>query len=522
MLLSMDIIHFSLKDIVTHRNILSDSNTDIYYYQLYDSSLETLQSNYLYICNYDDLPTPNDLDARLNIICCGEPTDFTLEIYSHINILVTQNLGYKKLVNLILNTFEKYQSYDVQFEKMMSREASLQNFIDLATDVIEMPLCMIDMNHNTLAISSKLDSPEDPLWDAMKQGYGYNHYEVVRQSEPKIHEMQSPYTSTVEMISNISGHYIRVSTLFSGHRAIGTIGIHKTGDFALPFEKHTIQLFHFIVKKLQKRLNLLSEIKESRGKFYEQFILDIIAGKVVESYDIDKGLSKLGIKRNNYYQMGYISFKKDTIRTDYHFAMMDYLEIILPNSKCVMTNSNILVLFSMERCLSLSEPLNSKLENFLDTNECICIISPVFNSLENLSKILQLINEALPYVKFNGKDQKNIYYFHDYTAEYCIQHALNNNRFATSYHPQLQLLIEYDQANDTDYFETLKLYLRSNCNTTLVSKLLYIHRNSLQYRMNRIEDILKGDLADWRYRRNLLVSYEIYDYIMNSKNIEGK
>ena len=49
MLLSMDIIHFSLQDIVTHRNILSDSNTDIYYYQLYDSSLETLQSNYLAI-----------------------------------------------------------------------------------------------------------------------------------------------------------------------------------------------------------------------------------------------------------------------------------------------------------------------------------------------------------------------------------------------------------------------------------------------------------------------------------------
>lgn len=60
----------------------------------------------------------------------------------------------------------------------------------------------------------------------------------------------------------------------------------------------------------------------------------------------------------------------------------------------------------------------------------------------------------------------------------------------------LDRLNEYDAVNGTKYFETLKTFIACGGSKQNASQKLYIHRNSLSYRLKCIEDILDTDLDD--------------------------
>lgn len=73
----------------------------------------------------------------------------------------------------------------------------------------------------------------------------------------------------------------------------------------------------------------------------------------------------------------------------------------------------------------------------------------------------------------------------------------------------LEPLLEYDRKNNTDFYETLDRYLESNGSVRQTADELYIHRNTLGYRLKRIEEILSQDLSDSETRLKLLLALRI-------------
>ncbi len=74
-------------------------------------------------------------------------------------------------------------------------------------------------------------------------------------------------------------------------------------------------------------------------------------------------------------------------------------------------------------------------------------------------------------------------------------------------HPALDLLSEYDKRHDTDFYETLNVYLRNSQNATSTAKELFIHRSTLLYRIERIEEITDVDFSNPDERFHLQLSY---------------
>lgn len=73
-------------------------------------------------------------------------------------------------------------------------------------------------------------------------------------------------------------------------------------------------------------------------------------------------------------------------------------------------------------------------------------------------------------------------------------------------HPGLDLLAEYDRENQADFLHTLQIYLDNDCNAQKCGRLLFLHRNSLVYRIRRIQEIGGCDLSDPQERAYLRLS----------------
>ncbi|MCD8249569.1 MAG: helix-turn-helix domain-containing protein, partial [Lachnospiraceae bacterium] len=73
-------------------------------------------------------------------------------------------------------------------------------------------------------------------------------------------------------------------------------------------------------------------------------------------------------------------------------------------------------------------------------------------------------------------------------------------------------LEKYDRKHGTSLRETLRVYLDHDRNLARTSDELYIHRSTLQYRLEKIENLTGFDLSDPETRFQLLFTYRLLDW----------
>ena len=78
-------------------------------------------------------------------------------------------------------------------------------------------------------------------------------------------------------------------------------------------------------------------------------------------------------------------------------------------------------------------------------------------------------------------------------------------------HPLLEEIREYDEKNNTVYFPTLKAYCNAFFDRDRAAEDLSVHRNTLAYRLNRMEEIFHLDMEDCTLQKELYCSFLLYD-----------
>ncbi len=76
----------------------------------------------------------------------------------------------------------------------------------------------------------------------------------------------------------------------------------------------------------------------------------------------------------------------------------------------------------------------------------------------------------------------------------------------------LQILLNYDRINHTNYVQTLRFYFADNCNVSKAALRLYIHRHTLQKRLEKIYDLCGINPEDYYARLYMSISLLFHDY----------
>lgn len=74
-------------------------------------------------------------------------------------------------------------------------------------------------------------------------------------------------------------------------------------------------------------------------------------------------------------------------------------------------------------------------------------------------------------------------------------------------------LIEYDKANNSELVKTLKIYFQCNGNMKKIAEKMYMHYNTIIYRLQKIKEITSIDLEDSDSRLNLEIAIKAMDLI---------
>jgi sugar diacid utilization regulator len=145
----------------------------------------------------------------------------------------------------------------------------------------------------------------------------------------------------------------------------------------------------------------------------------------------------------------------------------------------------------------------------------VCGIGNIYDRVENFresikeaQKIVRIMNRLGMYGKIRKYGDMHIY---------MMLNELNDNKILREiYRKNLGPLISYDKANSNNLCETLKVFLEQDKNINVTADLLYIHRNTLKYRLSKIEDLCGKSLDNSYDSFELFLAFYIENILENN------
>ena len=391
------------------------------------------------------------------------------------------------------------------------RSRDLQEMLDLGRPIFGNPLILVDIAFTVLAITDEPDIAS-PNW---RQIISMRGIPVSAMSFSKLNSVRKQSMETGAPVLDSSaddGVSMLRKTLALGNRVLGHL------DSPLYYGELTEEniaffdlLGNLLAVQLQRELNKAG-VPDSLLDF---FIYDLIEGKLSSAELISERLRffRWNIMEKGSVQMISVHRRngEPELSNGRTADVINRLTAISPYWKAFSYGSEIKAVCSVAISVERSGPILKMLQDILDRDNLVAGISRAQPDLESIVSCNQQAKKAaeLGMMLF----PKKCIHFYDL---YAVQHALE--LFSKSFDP-LQLchsaiiqLWEYDREHDTNFLESLRVYLKSNLSIGKAAAALFIHRNTMTYRLSKILEITDIDLSDPNVTCNLLFSYYAFDF----------
>ncbi|AKN30573.1 transcriptional regulator [Clostridium carboxidivorans P7] len=165
-------------------------------------------------------------------------------------------------------------------------------------------------------------------------------------------------------------------------------------------------------------------------------------------------------------------------------------------------------LINLEKLLEFIRENGKK--NFLDINLSIAVGNAYTRFFEIKTSYLEAL-KTLKVIKSEGSIDKNMFYSN--IGAYKLLSEIKNVTLLKEYYDEtVGILEQYDAQNDTDFTHIFYVFIEKNGNYIQTSKKLYLHRNTLMYKINKIQEILKKDLTDTKVKFEFYLGYLIKNF----------
>ena len=403
--------------------------------------------------------------------------------------------------NLILSR------YSLELVKTLSKGADLQALVDLGYQMLGNPFTITDLSVKLLASTGETLVTDDPVWNELQINNNfifetYSYYvkeslfdEIAKNEEPFY--WLDPYCKYPRIIGQIPINNRNVAVL---------VACAHNQDFR-ECDKEIVSILcdAFSIELQKNKYNHLSQ-----GLLHQSFLLDLLDDKFKDESKIDERIKILGLKLKRKLFVIFL----DTQNLDATKSTLPYLreevEIKLANASAVIYNNNVAILASCENEMHFLENESKVLREFIITYNLQAGIS---RSFTDLTEVREHYLESVEVLKLGNLVKKETHFFR--YADYLIYDVINchadNENYKKFLHRSLLKLIDYDKKNNTEFVHSFHIYLRNFKNIKDSATALNIHRNTMFYRIEKIESILNVDLNDIDILFQLYLSYKILE-----------
>lgn len=479
-------------------SILSDDiEEELLEVQFIDYRLSEFRDNVLYFSN--TVQDHSSLPAQC-IFSESASKDISEYGSSNIAFVADSDFGFAFNTAFQLVTGSHKDDY---YESMMStleRVRDVDALIDIGSRTFGASLVFIDRDFRILSYSTQIPVT-DELWKKnIEQGYcDYEFIQTVKSL--KSVQMADSTLAPIEVTCSSSPFQKFSSRVYCHDTWIGFLIVIESFDSYRPEHLEMLRILsgvvgYAVMKYAPNFLYMTSD--------YHRFLYNLIIG--AEASALPEAYTHLTFPSELI--VAYCKATGDGSLFPSEGDLSESMTMILPGCHVISQRDNAAIVGSSE----MLKKIGSIAAIFPQKCKVRIGISLPFNNIETLREHFQESVDAFETGLVLDPDL-HIYTFEDYGIYVMFRSVAKQEDLARYLHPALPKLAEYDAGFGTNLEMTLHTYLKNSCSTTDTSKALYLHRNSVIYRLRRIEELCDIDLDDTDTRFRLRLSFALSDVI---------
>lgn len=469
--------------------------------RLTNKGTELIQK-YLYVGTADSINPEYLMQENFLFILTGHsPVEYDKILSSC--IFISESYNYLEVFEKLQCFFEKVFTWAFSIQAALNQDAGISRLCELSIDFFQNPLFVHDDQFFVISCPKWL--PGMIKWDTdARTGRKITPVNIINDFKIDKEYMQTLHTDGPQIFSAaLRGYRILYMNIRDGSRYHGRLCICELQTSFRPIHFFAVG---YLVKMFVLSLRKRSLYRESLSNTLESFFTDILKEEITDKEQIASGISPLSWNICDKYlclKMGIEHRDVDILSTD---TTICYIETNLLGSYAFLYESDILIIVNLSIGKYTRMEVLSKLSYLLREGLFKAGSSIVFKDFSRFPDYYLQAKIALEY----GKRSSSMvwhYEFENYALKYICDQATKELSKELISSDKIQILKNYDIHNNTSLYKTLAVYLKNEKNIMKTSRELFIHRSTLFYRLERIQNLTGADLEDMLSRIYILLSY---------------
>ncbi len=424
------------------------------------------------------------------------------------------------ILDRMQNFFDMHNKWcDIVRDKLLSQE-TFAEVVPLLSHVTINPFYYADAGFRTLAIKE-----DDTLYASssswrMQTEIGRHPVEILSKfvTSGELDEVNERHDAW--LFDSHTFHTPFVSkTIFCQGDVFGHLFIVETYPDQETFDIEILEQFGNL---LEAHLNLSSMSYSSTGRPFEPLLINQLIDAPRNLTETDYLLKLLSWRNNDHYRV--VLFKpasssQEKRSTAESSAEIQAIEDNLSSGKAFLFDGCLVCVINATKpeAILIEDTIVHLCERF-GWKAALSDLGHSFDSLRSLFKRASItMNTGL-----ENDTISLLYRFEDYRLDILFASLLRHADADFLMHDDLRALLIHDEENGSELAKTLKIYLDCERNSSRTADALYLHRNSVNYRLDKIKSIITSDLDDPENRLFLMLSIYLWQHSNGGFDDEGR
>jgi hypothetical protein len=412
----------------------------------------------------------------------------------------------------MLTEEQRVASYVKRMFDMLAGGEKLQRLVDYAYTVFQNPIFVIDAGYRLIAANweAKL---EDPKTKRLLESRYLDPQDMKEINFDNIHKKLMSSDKPI-LIKNPNYDCDRIAvSIKAGNKEMGHIVVVESERTFHPSDYQLIAALGDVVSQYFQKNEF---VRNTKGYNYEYLIADLLDGNIVLGKELKDRLSYVDLHFEDllYAIVTELGLSRKYINPNH---VQNMFEQLMPGSRTLLYNGQIMMLVTRKKENAVQQKELQALREYCVEMDLFCGMSVSFRGIADLRMYYKQALRALE-LGMVDKRKPSLYRYDDYALRHIVELLSKQETAAAFVHPAIRDLHEYDRKNSAELCHTLYVHLLCERNTAATSEFMHVHRNTLTYRLKKIEGLIDADLDNWKTRLHIIASYPIILELCNSRN----
>ena len=399
---------------------------------------------------------------------------------------------------------KRKEQLEVQLYEAHVSGRGMKHVLDTAADVFGGAIVVSDTAFNLIDEASA-QLIEDPIWsEIVHEGYCSPETMASFQDEGIIRQINS-HAAPVYFNTGLAHQVHRIlGKVVNKGRILAYFGIFETG---IAFETDTaIDLAQTLSEILAAELRNYTALSLQSNNEMAELLGSIMSGNIESEKEITRRLSMLRRSPLDCYVLMIVPEDQTSGDEGSHLFRSAYLRIALSKLNrpmhLISYQGTLLTIFEARGIRDFAG-LNNELNELFEHYDLSLMLGHPFRKVSELPEHYRILMELQNMVAETDAPSP-VTKISDHLAQYLVRGGTPTPMLV---HPDMRILAEHDRENDSELLLSFYTYLSMNRSLQKSADQLDIHKNTLQYRLKKIRELICFSSPDDDSLFHLLFSY---------------